>query len=206
MLKASDILVLNEKYLKHDKSICYKSIFIHLKIFDSMHSLCPKSGLLKRPQGTLSHLFDIKGTNSITHNCRYKANYRWCGKSMKGQLMFFTWTPCWRVPLSALLCNQSASEFSAIFSFLANLFSFQFNFLLLLYQIRQHHKSTKLEYFFRENKMKNVCTMSDIVDPKQSKATKVSLKTCWVSSTLRRWSSGQCLPLRANSRQERTWT
>ena len=64
MLKASDILVLNEKYLKHDKSICYKNISIQLKIFASMHTLWPYSGL-KRPRDTLSHLFDIKGTNSL---------------------------------------------------------------------------------------------------------------------------------------------
>ena len=141
------------------------------------------------------------------HNFLYKANYRWCDASMKSRFVYFTWTPCWRVPLSPLLYNQWASEFLAIFYFfLVNIFLFNSNFLLPLCLMKKHYESKKLQYFFQENLMKNVCTTSDIIDPKQSEASKVSLKTCWVTSTLRRWSSGQRLPLRANSRQERTWT
>ena len=106
-----------------------KIFFIQLKIFDSMHTLWPQTRLLNRAQDTLSHLFDIKGTNSIMHNFLYKANYRWCDASMKSRFVYFTWTPCWRVPLSPLLYNQWASEFLAIFLlFSCKPISFQFQF------------------------------------------------------------------------------
>ena len=110
------------------------------------------------------------------------------------------------LPLHCPVINQQVNFQQFFLLFPANLFLFNPNFLLPLCLMKKHYESTKLQYFFWKKIMKNVCTLSDIIDHKQSKASKVSVKTCWVTSTLRRWSSGQRLPLRANSRQERTWT